>query len=142
MVCTFFGHSMSVGDIEEELKLTLIRLIEENEQITFYVGNNGYFDYRVMDALEELKDIYPQIKCYVVLAYMPTEKKPVKYKLETIYPEGLETVPKRYAISRRNMWMISKCDTVVACAYYIGGARTFRDIAQKRGKRIIDLKFR
>ena len=33
--------------------------------------------------------------------------------METVYPEGLETVPKRFAIFRRNDRMLKQADVVV-----------------------------
>ena len=56
---------------------------------------------------------------------------------ETVYPP-LESVPKRYAISRRNEWMVRESDIVVA--YVIrgfGGAAKTLEFAQRKKKRII-----
>ena len=56
---------------------------------------------------------------------------------ETVYPP-LESVPKRYAISRRNEWMVRESDIVIA--YVIrgfGGAAKTLEYAQRKKKRIV-----
>ena len=59
----------------------------------------------------------------------------------TIYPEGLETVPKRFAISWRNKWMIQESDVVVTyITHSWGGAAQFADLAKRKKKRVINIK--
>lgn len=63
---------------------------------------------------------------------MPTEE----YD-ETVYPP-LESVPKRFAISRRNEWMVQECDTIVAYVTHgWGGAAKTLEYARRKKKRII-----
>lgn len=112
MVCTFFGHKDAPKEIEPTLRSTLIDLIENKNVTVFYVGNNGNFDTMVARQLEDLSQTYP-IAYSVVLAYLPTETNNYDNLINTIYPEGLETVPKRFAISRRNKWMIQQTNIVV-----------------------------
>ena len=112
MVCTFFGHKDTSKEIEPTLRSTLIDLIENKNVTVFYVGNNGNFDTMVRRQLEDLSQIFP-ITYSVVLAYLPTKKNKYENLTSTIYPEGLETVPKRFAISWRNKWMIQQSDIVV-----------------------------
>ena len=112
MVCTFFGHKDTPKEIEPTLRSTLIDLIENKNVTVFYVGNNGNFDTMVRHQLEDLSQTYP-ITYSVVLAYLPIEKNKYDNLTNTIYPEGLETVPKRFAISWRNKWMIQQSDIVV-----------------------------
>ena len=58
----------------------------------------------------------------------------------TVYPEGLENVPKRFAIYARNKWMIEKSDFVVTCVNRsFGGAAQFKEFAIKRGKTVVEL---
>ena len=56
------------------LKSAVETLITQKDVTTFYVGNNGYFDRMAETTLKELKNTYPHIRHYVVLAYLPTEK--------------------------------------------------------------------
>lgn len=73
MVCTFFGHRNVHKEIEPILKSTLIDLIENHDVTTFYVGNQGGFDYLVKTVLKELSNNY-SIDYFVVLAYLPREQ--------------------------------------------------------------------
>ena len=60
---------------------------------------------------------------------------------DTILFEGFENVPKRFAIDRRNRWMIDQSDYVVTYVTHdIGsGAAKFRSIAEKNDKNMINL---
>ena len=139
MVCTFFGHKDTPKEIEPTLRSTLIDLIENKNVNVFYVGNNGNFDTMVRRQLEDLSQTYP-ITYSVVLAYLPTEKNKCDNLSNTIYPEGLETVPKRFAISWRNKWMIQQSDVVVTNVNHnFGGAVQFKDVAKRMNKLTIEL---
>lgn len=73
MVCTFFGHGNAPKKIIPVLKKAIIKLIEENAVDTFYVVNHRNFDYYTENVLKELKEIYPHINYFVVLAYLSRE---------------------------------------------------------------------
>jgi len=64
----------------------------------------------------------------------------LNFVLETEYPEGLECVPPRFAISYRNRWLIQQSDMVIT---YItrdwGGAAQFVRKAIRYGKTIVPL---
>ena len=139
MTATFFGHKDTPKEIEPTLRSTLIDLIENKNVTAFYVGNNGNFDTMVRRQLEDLSRIYP-ITYSVVLAYLPTEKNKYDNLTNTIYPEGLETVPKRFAISWRNKWMIQQSDIVVTYVTRdFGGAAQFKVLAERQCKIVIEL---
>lgn len=138
MVCAFFGHRDAPIEIRDKLKKTIISLIEERDVTEFYVGNNGNFDRMALSVLKELSEMYPQIDYYVVYAYLP-EKGGEDFE-RTIYPEGIETVPKRFAIDYRNRWIVGRADIVVAYVRRsFGGAAKFVDMAKRKGLDIIDL---
>lgn len=139
MTATFFGHKDTPKEIEPTLRSTLIDLIENKNVNVFYVGNNGNFDTMVRHQLEDLSRIYP-ITYSIVLAYLPTEKNKYDDLTHTIYPEGLETVPKRFAISWRNKWMIQQSDIVVTyVTHNFGGAAQFKGMAERQEKTMIEL---
>ena len=139
MVCTFFGHKDTPKETEPTLRSTLIELIENKNVSVFYVGNNGNFDTMVRRQLEDLSQTYP-ITYSVVLAYLPTEKNKYDNLTNTIYPEGLETVPKRFAISWRNKWMIQQSSIVVTyVTRNFGGAVQFKEMAMKQKKNVVEL---
>jgi hypothetical protein len=141
MTCTFFGHRYVQKEIEPILRSTLIDLIENHGAELFYVGNQGGFDAMVTRVLRELSDRYP-IRAYTVLAYLPTSESSVSENLlPTVLPEGIETVPRRFAISFRNRWMIMQSDFVVTQVtnHFASGAAQFKSLAEKQGKTVINL---
>ena len=139
MTVTFFGHKDTPKEIEPTLRATLVDLIENQGASVFYVGNNGNFDTMVRRQLEELSQTY-HITYSVVLAYLPTKKSEYDDYTNTILPEGIEAVPKRFAISYRNKWMIRHSDVVVTyVTHSFGGAAQFKALAQRQGKTVIEL---
>ena len=141
MTCTFFGHRYVQKEIEPMLRSTLIDLIENRGAELFYVGNQGGFDAMVTRVLRELSGRYP-IRAYTVLAYLPTgENGSYGNLLPTVLPEGIETVPRRYAISFRNKWMIMQSYTVVTHVtnHIASGAAQFKALAEKQGKTVLNL---
>lgn len=141
MRCTFFGHRDAPSKIEGTIRETIERLISEGVTC-FYVGNNGNFDSMVHRQLKQLREKYPHIRYYVVLAYMPTVKDEfdITDYGETIYPEGLESVPLRFAINKRNQWMVEKADIVVTYVKYsTGGAAHAKKLAVRKGKRVVGI---
>ena len=137
--CTFFGHRDCPEVIKSKLKTTIVDLIEHQGVDMFYVGNHGTFDALVRAALIELIPQYPSVQYAVVLAYMPQEKV-CGDCYETIFPEGIETVPRRFAINWRNKWMLRQSDFVVTYVTHSwGGAARFTEMARKRKKIVINL---
>ena len=136
----FFGHRDVNHEIRAKLQSIIEQLITEEHITSFYVGHQGQFDSMVYSVLKNLKKSYPQICYSVVLAYMPDEHIYELYGEDTIYPEGLETVPKRFAISKRNDWLIAHSCVVVCYVYRTwGGAVKYREKAIRKGLKVIDL---
>lgn len=139
MVCTFFGHRNYNGKADGVLKRTIIDLIENYNVKRFLVGNNGAFDSSVAYILKELKKENYDISYNIVLAYLPT-KNDHTYDDITMYPEGLELVLPKFAISKRNEWMIERSDYVIG---YIdrdfGNAWLYFKKASKKGKTVINI---
>ena len=90
-------------------------------------------------VLREQKKRYPQIELILVLAYLNTGRDTSGYD-STVYPP-LETVPRRFAISHRNRWMVESADVVVAYVLHDwgGAATTLRCVRQKK-KQIISYR--
>ena len=136
--CTFFGHHDCPEHIRPKLREAIIELILNENVDMFYVGNHGHFDSLMHSILRELQTAYPQIGYAVVLAYMPGKPAEGEYYLDTMLPEGIERVPKRFAISWRNNWMLEHSDYVVAYVTHSwGGAAQFVEKAKKRGRKVI-----
>lgn len=140
--CTFFGHRDCPAVIKDELRKIMVELIEKNNVDLFYVGNEGGFDRMVRSVLRELESAYPQIQYAVVLAYMPPKKNELYEQdySDTIFPEGIETVLKRFAISWRNKWLLKQSDFVVTYITHTwGGAAQFTDMAKRQNKIVFNL---
>ncbi|MBR5479737.1 MAG: hypothetical protein IKU84_06125 [Clostridia bacterium] len=141
-VCTFFGHSDTPNEIFKSLKAQIISLITDKGVNKFYIGNHGHFDCLARKVLNELKQEYTHINYLVVLAYMPTKTSDSDlFDYSTaIYPEGLETVPPKFAIDYRNKWMIRNSDYVITyVTKIVGGAYKYKEIAKRKNKIIIEL---
>lgn len=142
MVCSFFGHKDAPQSLHPEIKAHIELLITQRNVDSFMVGNQGSFDSMVLKALRELKQAYPHICYNVVLAYVPAQKQ--EYELyapsETFLPEGIETAPKRFAISWRNKWMVRESDLILCyITHSWGGAAQFVDYAKRQEKEVINL---
>ena len=140
MICTFFGHRDTPEEAKQLIHNVLVDLIENNDVTDFYVGYNGRFDVMVFNKLKELSELYP-IKYSVVLSCVPTsEKYPHDVTECSLLPDGIEDVPKRFAISYRNKWLIEQSQFVVTyISRSFGGACQFRNLALRKGKKVIDL---
>lgn len=140
MTCTFFGHRDCNSLIVTKLDKAIEELITKQRVDTFYVGNHGQFDSLVADTLRRAKINHPNIKAYIILAYMPTDRKDFG-DFESILPDGIEFVPKRYAISYRNQWMITHSEYVITyVTRRFGGAYQFSEMAKRKGKTCINLE--
>ena len=138
--CCFFGHREVTHNIKPKLTEIIEKLITEDGVTEFYVGHQGHFDGMAYSVLKELKGKYPQIRYTVVLAYMPDEHIKEVYGEDTLFPDCLETVPKRFAISKRNDWMIQQSGFAVCYVHKItGGAAKYREKCVKKGLRVTDV---
>ena len=141
--CTFFGHRDCPSSIKGILSTEIERLICNQCVDTFYIGTQGSFDRMAYAVLKELRNKYPSIKVYRVLAYMPkngTVSNDDGSSKDTILPEGIERVHARYAIVWRNNWMNDKSDYVIAyVAHTFGGAYKAVERAKKKGKEDISI---
>jgi len=140
MICAFFGHKDSPESIKPVLEFAVKQIAERYHDITFYVGHNGSFDRMVLSVLKKISGDFPSMSYAVVLAYLPMEKDECYSSLPTIYPEGIEFVPKRYAISHRNDWIVKQADMVVCyITRNFGGAAEFVEKVRKNGKNVYNL---
>lgn len=138
VACTFFGHRDCPDSIRPKLRSVLINLIENQQADTFYVGRQGSFDALVYATLRELAAEYPHIRYAAVLERL--SGKNTDDFTETLFPGAMENVPPRFAIDRRNNWMLQQADFVVVYVTHTwGGAAKFAGKAEKQGKTVINL---
>lgn len=138
--CTFFGHRDCPASVMPKLRTVLVDLIEHHGVEQFYVGRQGNFDTMVRAVLRELAKTYPQIRYAVVFEQLPKLRGDARCFSDAIFPEGMEDVPPRFAISRRNEWMLRRADMVVTYVTHSwGGAAQYAKKAGKQGKIVLNL---
>lgn len=137
MIVTFCGHSkISQNEKVEKWLYDITQKLIGQGATTFYLGGYGEFDSLAASVLRQQKKLYPQIELVLVLAYLNTRKETSGYD-RSVYPP-LETVPRRFAISHRNRWMVEAADVVVSYVLHDwGGASTTLRFAIKKRKKII-----
>ncbi|HIU35714.1 MAG TPA: hypothetical protein IAC53_03800 [Candidatus Fimenecus excrementigallinarum] len=145
MTCTFFGHRDVPPELEPVLQAALTQLTERRQVCRFLVGNQGGFDRMALRVLRRLCKTHPGLQVSVVLAYNPGRLPPRAAREDNtwLFPEALENVPPRFAIDRRNRWMLSQAEYVVTFVQAtVGGAAKYRALALRQGKRVLDLAAR
>ena len=77
-ICSFAGHADIFTDkkgMKEKVANIVTHLIENENVDTFYNGGKGAFDLLCVSVVEELKKKYTGIRSYLILSYIPGEKK-------------------------------------------------------------------
>lgn len=143
MVCTFFGHRDTPDSVRPLLWETVERLIVDCGVDQFYVGREGNFDRMAAQILHRMQRTYA-ISFAVVLSRLPTVRDACNdadgEAYPTIFPEAVELGPPRFALDRRNRWMVDRADYVVTYVRWgSGGAAKFKALAARRGKTVLNL---
>ena len=138
MTVTFCGHKDTCdpdGAIQLWLTQTVEDLIGRGADL-FYLGGYGRFDSMAASVVREQKKSHPHIQAILVLPYLDRKVDAEGYD-GTTYPP-LENVPQRFAISKRNEWMVNESDVLVAYVLYEwGGAVKTLEYARRRKKEIV-----
>ena len=137
MTVTFCGHSQVEDEVAVRAWLDeVIRQLCQQGIRKFLLGGYGSFDALAAAAVHQAKARFPDISSLLVLPYL--DMKPDLTLFDgSLYPP-LENVPKRFAIARRNQWMVDAADIVVAYILHTwGGAAKTYGYAVRKKKRII-----
>ena len=140
--CCGFGHREIFGNIKEKIVTAVKKAAEQGCEL-FYTGAMGEFDEIFSSAVRFLKKTYPEIKLVCVKPYLTKEINESGDYLYSLYddiiiPTELADIHYKTVITKRNQWIIDKCDVVIG--YTIrdyGGAYKAIDYANKKGKEII-----
>lgn len=140
MIITFCGHRELY---DNEAARTWLEMVTENLIVngaeTFYLGGYGAFDRLAASVLAEQKKRYPHIELVLILPYL-NRRKDISPCDSSLYPP-LESVPKKFAIVRRNQWMVEQADVVVGYVLHSwGGAAMTLEYAKQKKKRIISFQ--
>lgn len=137
MTVTFCGHRElnNPGAIRCWLENTVEGLIEEGAY-RFLLGGYGAFDALAASVVFQAKKKHPAVRSMLVLPYLNRKVDASLYD-STMYPP-LEAVPRRFAIVKRNEYMVAQSDVIVACVLYSwGGAAATLRCAERQQKQII-----
>ena len=138
MTVAFFGHKDCPDSIKPKLLETIKSQIRQGA-LQFYVGNYGNFDAMALSCLRILKQEYTEIRYAIVLAYLPGNSKAYLPE-ETLFPDGIESAPKRFAIDYCNRWMLDHANTIIAyVSRSYGGAAKYVEKANNKNKTVINL---
>ena len=147
MTISFIGHSVisSQSKVKEMVK-EQIRGKITNGKLVCYLGGYGDFDVICACACRELKQKYDGIELVYVTPYLSlSEQEKIKELLNcglydtTVYPP-IEKVPPKFAILKRNEWMMTNADTIIAYVNHsYGGAYKSLRVAKRRKKKIINI---
>lgn len=148
MIITFIGHgSLDIDTaLSNKIKETIKNNIDQERSVVFYCGGYGAFDLHCAEICRQLKPKIPNCEIVFITPYITSsQQEKMKYYLESdlydsvIYPP-LENIPLRFAISKRNEWMISESDIVIAYVLHsFGGAYKSLEYARRKKKKIFNL---
>jgi len=137
-ICAFFGHRDAGAEVLDGLEQQVRRAVIERGITVFWHGGCGRFDRMAAETVMKIKKEFPQIRLEMVRAYLRVERqKELALYDDSLYPEGLENVPPRLAISRRNQWMAKKCDLVICLINHPFGGAYSACLEAKRGQKEI-----
>ena len=112
--CFFIGHRDAPESVYDRLLEAIERLIIEYGVVDFIVGRYGNFDRLAARAVMEAKQIHSDVMLTLLIPYYRTEAQPLPDGFDgSLFPDGLEAVPKRAAIMRANQYMIHHCDHLI-----------------------------
>lgn len=146
MIVTFCGHRdfQETGDIKGRLMGILATLAKNNETLICYTGGYGAFDRFAARCVKEAQKTAKNIRNCLVVPYLTVAmqrelKEREGFFDEVIYP-ALENVPPKYAILRRNKWMVERADLVIGYIThnFRGAAKTWQ-YAKRKGVALINL---
>lgn len=137
MIVTFCGHRKTDNpdSVSKWLDSILPALIEGGAGV-FYLGGYGDFDRLATAAVRRQKSVYPYIESVLVLPYLNRHFDTADYD-STIYPP-LENTPPRFAIVKRNQWMVCESDAIISGVINSwGGAAKTLDFAKQKKKVVL-----
>ena len=148
MIITFCGHSncLFLDEEKKKLKQLLIKEIRKNPTCKFYLGGYGDFDSLCLQTLRELKTDFPDIELLFITPYLDNNYSKLelaKYYYDDIIFPPIENVPRKFAILKRNEWMVDSADLVIAYVKYSwGGAAKTLEYAKRKKVPIINISLK
>ena len=146
MIVTFCGHAQYTENEDDEQKI--LAFLEEkikDRPAELYLGGYGSFDSFARKCGRKFQQTHSNVKLVFVTPYLTVEyqKNQLAQKKDLydaiLYP-NLENVPQKFAISRRNKWMVEQADHIVAYIDHAwGGAYQAYKHAKHKQKSIFNI---
>ena len=114
--CFMIGHRDTPAGIYSHLQYEAGRRVAQFGVTEFLVGHYGNFDRLSAKAIRAAKRSYPPTLLSLLLPYHPCEcSAEDRNEFDTLfYPDGMETVPRRYAVPTANRYAIQQADYLIA----------------------------
>ncbi len=135
--CFLMGNRYTPTSITEQLADVVEQHIKEYCVTTFTVGRYGSFDGLAKKVLRKAKKRHKNIKLYLLAPYALIQQAETPIDFDgTMYPDGMETVPKPLAIVQANRKMVEHSDYLITyCHNPAGNTQKIVEYAQKREKK-------
>lgn len=138
MLCIFFGHKDAPETILPLLEEQILHIICSEGINNFYVGNNGRFDLYAQRILYELAKT-KNVQYTIVLSYLG-ERALNGDQNATLLPFEQENALPRFAISKRNEWLIHHAThAIVYAKYKISNSYRLAEKCKQKGIKTIYL---
>ena len=128
MIITFCGHSSYTDELDDEKRLLCgLEQVIHGENVSFYLGGYGGFDAFAYRCAKKYQQKYANAELVFIAPYLGNwleERKEFLQKQydSIVYPD-IENVPPKFAILKRNEWMVNKADYLFAYVRtHYGGA--------------------
>ncbi len=148
MIISFAAHSniSSSNIIKELVKEQIRKTTVYSNLITCYLGGYGGFDEICAAACREVKREGLEIELVYVTPYISSSEQDKIKRFQksglydtSIYPP-IESTPPKFAILKRNEWMMANADVIIAYVRHShGGAYKSLQIAKRKKKKIINI---
>ena len=149
MVISFLGHRRlyNFGELIESVeKVITENIMDCTDDIVFFCGGYGDFDDLCIRVCRSIKESGKKCEIVFITPYMSlAQQEKIKSLIDmgvydsVIYPP-LEKIPPKFAIGKRNEWMIDQADLIIAYVKHpYGGAYQSLNYARRKGKRILNL---
>ena len=135
----FIGHNECYGLKQDKLDKAILKCIE-NGVTTFLSGGQGGFDRKCALTVYNFKKRYPNINNILVMPYLTFNIFNKEIFDEIILPDNFEKYHYKFAIIKRNQYMVNKSNIAIC---YInhgwGNAVKTYEYAQKKKIEILNL---
>lgn len=138
--CFFIGHRDAPQALYDRLPATVERHIAEYGASDFVVGRYGAFDHLAARAVIAAKRRHPGVTLTLLLPYYTSASSPLPDGFDgSLFPGGLEAVPRRAAIFRANQYMLRHCDYLITYDRgQVGNTRKLVAKARRLGRPLVE----